>query len=151
MRQLIAQGEKTGWAQEFLDTTDVAPSPEEIKNLWVRRFNYDPRADLKRIRVPFLALYGGSDRVVPPDENVPELRRLLTEAGNSNFRIVVIPEAGHGLDQGQRVQRLAGGKGNMEIYYWKFGRIAPTYLQELVDFLQANLRINKRTLSPAQR
>jgi pimeloyl-ACP methyl ester carboxylesterase len=151
MRQLITQGEKTGWAQEFLDTADVAPSPEEIKNLWVRRFNYDPRADLKRIRVPFLALYGGSDRVVPPAENVPELRRLLTEAGNSNFRIVVIPEAGHGLDQGQRVQRLPGGKGNMEIYYWKFGRIAPTFLQELVDFLQANLRINKRTLSPAQK
>ncbi|MDT4897695.1 MAG: uncharacterized protein QOH25_2772 [Acidobacteriota bacterium] len=151
MRQLIAQGEKTGWAQEFLDTTDVAPSPAEIKNLWVRRFNYDPRADLKRIRVPFLAFYGGSDRVVPPAENVPELRRLLTEASNRNFRIVVIPEGGHGLDQGQRLQRLAGGKGNLEIYYWKFGRIAPNYLQELVDFLQANLRINKRTVAPAQK
>lgn len=144
MRQLIAQGEKTGWAQEFLDTTDVAPSAAEIKNLWVRRFNYDPRADLKRIKAPFLALYGGSDRVVPPDENVPELRRLLTEAGNRNFRIVVIPEAGHGLDQGQRLQKLPGGKDNMEVYYWKFGRIAPTYLQELVDFLQANLKINEK-------
>lgn len=144
MRRLIAQGEKTGWAQEFLDTTDVAPSAAEIKNLWVRRFNYDPRADLKRIKAPFLALYGGNDRVVPPDENVPELRRLLTEAGNRNFRIVVIPEAGHGLDQGARLQKLPGGKGNMEIYYWKFGRVAPTYLQELVDFLQANLKIGEK-------
>ena len=144
MRQLIAQGEKTGWAQEFLDTTDVAPSASELKNLWVRRFNYDPRADLKRVKAPFLALYGGSDRVVPPDENVPELRRLLTEAGNRNFRIVVIPEAGHGLDHGQRLQKLPGGKGNLEIYYWKFRRIAPTYLQELVDFLQANLKINEK-------
>ncbi len=141
MRQLIAQGEKTGWAQEFLDTTDVAPSAGELKNLWVRRFNYDPREDLKRVRVPFLAFYGGSDRVVPPAENVPELRRLLTEAGNRNFRIVVIPEAGHGLDQAQRLQKLPGGKGNMEIYYWKFGRVAPTYLPELVDFLQANLKL----------
>ncbi|HJU54942.1 MAG TPA: alpha/beta fold hydrolase, partial [Pyrinomonadaceae bacterium] len=141
MRQLIAQGEKTGWAQEFLDETDVAPSAAEIKNLWVRRFNYDPREDLKRIKAPFLALYGGSDRVVPPDENVPELRRLLTEAGNRNFRIVVIPEAGHGLDQGPRLQKLPGGKGNMETYYWKFGRISPTSLQELVDFLQTNLKI----------
>ncbi len=140
MRQLIAQGEKTGWAQEFLDTTDVAPSAGELKNLWVRRFNYDPREDLKRVRVPFLAFYGGSDRVVPPDENVPELRRLLTEAGNRNFRIVVIPEAGHGLDQGPRLQKLPGGKGNMEIFYWKFGRIAPTYLTELINFLQANLK-----------
>lgn len=141
MRGLIAQGEKTGWAQEFLDTTDVAPSAAEIKNLWVRRFDYDPRADLKRISVPFLAFYGGSDRVVPPDENVPELRRLLTEAGNRNFRIVVIPEAGHGLDQGQRLQKLPAGKGQMEVYYWKFGHIAPVYLQELVNFLQANLKI----------
>jgi pimeloyl-ACP methyl ester carboxylesterase len=144
MRQLIAQGEKTGWAQEFLDTTDVAPSAVELKNLWVRRFNYDPREDLKRVRVPFLAFYGGSDRVVPPEENVPELRRLLTEAGNRNFRIVVIPEAGHGLDQGQRLQKLPGGKGNLEIYYWKFGRLAPTYLPELLDFLQANLKLNKK-------
>jgi pimeloyl-ACP methyl ester carboxylesterase len=141
MRQLITQGEKTGWAQEFLDTTDVAPSAGELKNLWVRRFNYDPREDLKRVRMPFLAFYGGSDRVVPPDENVPELRRLLTEAGNRNFRIVVIPEAGHGLDHAQRLQKLPGGKGNMEIYYWKFGRLAPTYLPELIDFLQANLKL----------
>lgn len=144
MRRLIAEGEKAGWAQEFLDTTDVAPSAAEIKNLWVRRFNYDPRADLRRIKAPFLAFYGGSDRVVPPDENVPELRRLLTEAGNRNFRIVVVPEAGHGLDQGQRLRRLPGGEGRMEIYYWKFGRIAPTYLQELINFLQANLKINDR-------
>lgn len=151
MRQLIAQGEKTGWAQEFLDTTDVAPSASEIKNLWVRRFNYDPREDLKRIRAPFLAFYGESDRVVPPEENVPELRRLLTEAGNRNFHIVVIPEAGHGLDQAQRLQKLPGGKGQMEIYYWKFGRPAPTYLQELVNFLRANLRINKRGVARAQR
>ncbi len=144
MRRLIAEGEKTGWAQEFLDTTDVAPSAAEIKNLWVRRFNYDPRADLKRIKAPFLAFYGGADRVVPPDENVPELRRLLTEAGNRNFRILVIPEAGHGLDHGQRLQRLPGGEGQMEIYYWKFGRISPAYLQELVNFLQANLKVNDR-------
>jgi len=141
MRRLIAQGEKTGWAQEFLDETDVAPSAAEIKNLWVRRFNYDPREDLKRIKAPFLALYGGSDRVVPPDENVPELRRLLTEAGNRNFRIVVIPEAGHGLDHAQRLQKMAGGKGNLELYYWKFGRVAPTYLPELLDFLRANLSL----------
>jgi uncharacterized protein len=151
MRQLIAQGEKTGWAQEFLDTTDVAPSASELKNLWVRRFNYDPREDLKRLRLPFLAFYGGSDRVVPPDENVPELRRLLTEAGNRNFRIVVIPEAGHGLDHGQRLQKLPGGKGNMELYYWKFGRLAPTYLPELIDFLQANLKINKKAVAPMRR
>jgi uncharacterized protein len=141
MRRLIAEGEKTGWAQEFLDTTDVASSANEIKNLWVRRFNYDPREDLKRVRVPFLAFYGGSDRVVPPAENVPELRRLLTEAGNRNFRIVVIPEAGHGLDHGQRLQRLPGGKGNLDVYYWKFGRLAPTYLPELIDFLQTTLKI----------
>lgn len=150
MRRLIAEGEKTGWAREFLDTTDVAPSAAEIKNLWVRRFNYDPRADLRRIKAPFLAFYGGADRVVPPDENVPELRRLLTEAGNPNFRVVVIPEAGHGLDHPQRLQKLPGGEGRMEIYYWKFGRIAPTYLQELVNFLQANLKISDRG-APAQR
>jgi len=151
MRQLILQGEKTGWAQEFLDTTDVAPSASEIKNLWVRRFNYDPREDLKRVRVPFLAFYGGSDRVVPPDENVPEIRRLLTAAGNRNFHIVVIPEAGHGLDHGQRLQKMPGGKGNLETYYWKFGRTAPTYLTELLKFFQGNLRINKKNIAPAQR
>ena len=144
MKQLITQGEKIGWAQEFLDTTDVASSPSEIKNLWVRRFNYDPREDLKRIRVPFLAFYGGSDRVVPPDENVGQLRRLLTEAGNHNFRIVVIPEAGHGLEHGARLQKLSGAKDNMETYYWKFGRLAPTYLPELIDFFEANLKIGKR-------
>ena len=141
MRQLIAHGEQTGWAKEFLAPTDVAATPAEIKNLWVRRFNYDPRADLRRLRVPLLAFYGAGDRVVPPAENVPELRRLMAEAGNRNFRVVVIPEAGHGLVQDDVLRKLPGGKGSQESYYWKFGRLGAEFLPELLDFLRATLKL----------
>jgi pimeloyl-ACP methyl ester carboxylesterase len=145
MQQLLTHGKRTGWGAEFLADTDVARSAEDISNLWVRRFNYDPREDLKKVRVPFLAFYGGSDRVVPPAENEPELRRLLDAAGNKNFRIVVLPGAGHGLVQDEGLRRLAGARGERETYYWKFGRLGATYLQEMVDFLQANLKIGNQT------
>lgn len=140
MQELLKHGERTGWGGEFLADTDVAKSAAEIKKLWVRRYNYDPREDLKKMRAPFLAVYGGADRVVPPDENVPELRRLLTEAGNTNFRVVVIPEAGHGLDQGARLQRLGGAaRDRMEVFYWKFGRTAPDYTGALIEFILASV------------
>ena len=149
MQELLAHGKRTGWGAEFLDETDVAPSADRIKNLWVRRFNYDPTEDLKKIRVPFLAFYGGSDRVVPPETNEPVLRRLLNAAGNKNFRIIVLPRAGHGLVQDEQLRRLTGATGVRETYYWKFGRLGATYLQEMVDFLRANLKIDGQRSSTA--
>jgi pimeloyl-ACP methyl ester carboxylesterase len=141
MQRLLEHGKRTGWGAEFLADTDVAPSAAEIKNLWVRRFAYDPADDLRKIRVPFLAFYGGSDRVVPPRENEPLLRRLLTEAGNRHFRVLVLPEAGHNLVHDAQLRKLASAEGEPQAYYWKFAALSPDYLRETVEFLRAHLKI----------
>ncbi|HEV2707401.1 MAG TPA: alpha/beta fold hydrolase [Pyrinomonadaceae bacterium] len=141
MQRLLEHGKRTGWGAEFLADTDVAPSADEIKNLWVRRFSYDPADDLRKIRVPFLAFYGGSDRVVPPRENEPLLHRLLTEAGNRHFRVMVIPEAGHNLVQDAQLRKLSSAEGEPTAYYWKFPAFSPDYLIETVEFLHANLKM----------
>ena len=62
MMRLKAHAEATGWSMFFADT-DIPDSPEGIARLWVRRFAYDPTADLKQIKCPTLALLGGTDRV----------------------------------------------------------------------------------------
>lgn len=57
--------------------------------------DYDPAPYLERLRVPVLALYGGRDIHVPPDENIPRLRSLLERAGNRDHTVVTFPEANH--------------------------------------------------------
>ena len=86
---LCRECEGTRWAR-FVDLPE-SQTYEDI--VWVRLNQYDPGPDLKKITVPFLALYGGSDYVVPPEENAKELERYLTEAGNRHFKIVTFPGA----------------------------------------------------------
>jgi len=54
---------------------------------------YDPAASFKEVRVPVLALCGSKDLVVPPDLNLPVLRKLL--ANNRDVTVVEIPGLNH--------------------------------------------------------
>ncbi|NBC19350.1 MAG: alpha/beta fold hydrolase, partial [Bacteroidetes bacterium] len=132
---LLDDERNADWA-DFL--ADAAPaSPEDVPGLWVRRHAYDPADALRQIDVPFLAIYGEDDYVVPPDENVPLLRQLLDEAGNTDYRILVLPEAGHGLEHGHRLRTLDDG--GMKRYYFKYDRVAPGAYQAIVDFLNETM------------
>ena len=44
-----------------------------------------------------LAIYGEKDTSLPPDQNLPIIRRGLEKAGNKDVTITVVPGAGHGL------------------------------------------------------
>lgn len=54
---------------------------------------YDPTASLEEVRVPVLAVCGSKDLVVPPDLNLPALRRAL--AHNRAVTVVEIPDLNH--------------------------------------------------------
>jgi pimeloyl-ACP methyl ester carboxylesterase len=56
---------------------------------------FDPRTYLEQLETPGLWLYGGADRSQPTDKDVEVLNRL-TENGK-DFRVLVYPEADHGL------------------------------------------------------
>ncbi|MDT4969299.1 MAG: uncharacterized protein QOJ64_4036 [Acidobacteriota bacterium] len=134
----VVKAKQTRWRQ-FVDLPEVE-TYEDIT--WVRLNQYDPGPDLKKIKVPFLALYGGIDYVVPPEENVKKLERYLTEAGNSDFKIVVFPGADHGLTIDGQMRRVAGGE-RPDTYYWLWRKRAVGMVETTVDWLLQHVKVNR--------
>jgi alpha-beta hydrolase superfamily lysophospholipase len=140
LQSSVVKAKQTRWAR-FVDL----PESESYEDIgWVRLNQYDPGPDLKKIAVPFLALYGGSDYVVPPEENVKKLERYLTEAGNTDFKIVVFPGADHGLTIASQLRRI--GTERPETYYWLWRKRASGMVETTVDWLLQH--VNSR--HPAQ-
>lgn len=134
----VAKAKPTRWGR-FVDL----PESETYEDIvWVRLNQYDPGPDLKKITVPFLALYGGSDYVVPPEENAKKLERYLTEAGNRDFKIVTFPGADHGLTIPNQLKRI--GNERPEKYYWLWRKRAPGVVETTVDWLLQRVK-PKRT------
>ena len=82
------------WAEHAL-IPDSLGQPD--LDYYRRRPSFDARDALARLRVPTLAVFGGADAVVPPDDNIPLWRRLAAHAGNDDVTVVVIDGADHGL------------------------------------------------------
>ncbi len=131
----VATAKTARWAR-FVDLPE-SESHEDIQ--WVRLNQYDPAADLKKIKVPFLAMYGGADYVVPPEENVKKLERYLTEAGNHDFKIIVYPGADHGLNINP--QTRTAGSGGGQISYWQFRKKAPAMIETTIEWLMRHVHI----------
>jgi pimeloyl-ACP methyl ester carboxylesterase len=55
----------------------------------------DPRDYLTRVRCPVLAVFGAEDLLQPSERSAALYEQYLTEAGNQDFKIVVIPGVGH--------------------------------------------------------
>jgi fermentation-respiration switch protein FrsA (DUF1100 family) len=55
----------------------------------------DPREDLRRLRIPVLALIGGLDLQVPPSENIGAIEEALKAAGNRDYRVMELPRLNH--------------------------------------------------------
>jgi len=142
MQELLAHGAETGWADQFLVRDpaigDVPATAAGLDSLWARRYAYDPADDLRQLDVPFLAFFGADDRITPPAENAPRLRRLLSESRSPDARIVVVPETGHGLGQGATLRTLPTGSGRLDTHYWKFYNVPSDYLATLIDFLDTH-------------
>jgi pimeloyl-ACP methyl ester carboxylesterase len=57
----------------------------------------DPKEYLTRVRSPVLAFFGETDLLQPTERSAALYEQYLTEAGNENFKIVVIPGVGHSI------------------------------------------------------
>ncbi|MCY3699968.1 MAG: alpha/beta fold hydrolase [Gemmatimonadetes bacterium] len=67
---------------------------DRVETPWFRYFlTYDPTEGLRGTRVPVLALFGGLDLQVLPDQNRPPLEEAL--AGNPDVTVEVLPRANH--------------------------------------------------------
>jgi pimeloyl-ACP methyl ester carboxylesterase len=57
----------------------------------------DPKQSLPQVQCPVLAVFGEDDLLQPTAKSAALYEQYLTEAGNGQFRIVVIPGVGHSL------------------------------------------------------
>jgi hypothetical protein len=55
----------------------------------------DPKDYLTRVRCPVLAVFGEDDHLVPSHRSAALYEQYLTEAGNDDVKVVVIPGVGH--------------------------------------------------------
>jgi pimeloyl-ACP methyl ester carboxylesterase len=68
----------------------------KLMNPWMRYFlRYDSRTALRNVRVPVLALGGTLDTQVPARENLSGIDAALKAAGNTDYRIVELPNLNH--------------------------------------------------------
>ena len=127
--ELLLSANEKGWV-ELLADTDVPKSIAGIDSLWVRRHNYDPKEALEKCEVPFLAIYGGNDWIVPYKSNVKRLEETFTGSRRELLTTAVIPLAGHSTEVEEGRQNLDG-----ETSYWRFFQISPYARIALIDFL----------------
>jgi fermentation-respiration switch protein FrsA (DUF1100 family) len=63
---------------------------------WFRFFlKFNPQPILENVSVPVLALNGGKDLQVDPDQNLPAIEKALKSGGNNNFKTVKLPGLNH--------------------------------------------------------
>ena len=63
---------------------------------WFRYFlNYDPRPTLRKVHVPVLAINGEKDLQVPAKEDLEAIDLALKDAGNRDYKIVLLPNMNH--------------------------------------------------------
>jgi len=95
------QSEAEARTREILTSAKPEPDQNEIDQAMMfarlpyMRFilAYDPTQPLTQVRVPVLYLCGSKDLVLPPDVNLPPLRKDL--AGNRGVTVVELPGLNH--------------------------------------------------------
>ncbi len=74
----------------------LASQVKTVTSPWFRYFlDYDPATSLRKVTCPVLALNGQKDTQVSSSQNLPAIRKALTEAGNKRFEIVELAGLNH--------------------------------------------------------
>ena len=67
-----------------------------VSSPWFRDLlTYDPAPTLAKLACPVLVLNGEKDLQVPPEQNLPPIRKALEAGGNKDFEIVELPGLNH--------------------------------------------------------
>jgi pimeloyl-ACP methyl ester carboxylesterase len=131
-----SRARRARWASLVDFAADREKAAETI-DAW-KAESYDPTEDLRRTRIPVLALYGQEDVLVPPRENAPLLERLLRQAGNEQYLVKVFPHVGHNLEL---AGFLKGGAYAWPERYYVWPQRAPGYEETLVSWMRSTLPI----------
>ena len=94
---------------------------------------------LKNIQIPVLGLYGSLDLYVSPTENMDSLNKSLTLAGNTHFKLRIMPNLNH--------QFQTAVTGHHVEYFSINETIAPEVLTEIANFVNEIPKILNKTES----
>jgi hypothetical protein len=72
------------------------------------REGFEPLDALERVSCPYLAIFGGLDRLVPAWESAEQTGRALRRAGNVDSTVVVFPEGDHRIRHSDTEEFVAG-------------------------------------------
>lgn len=92
--------------------------------------SYDPAPDWAQTTVPVLGLFGGKDVQVDAEQNAPALEAALKDGGNTDYQVVVLPDANH-LFQ-------AANTGGTSEYATLPAEFTPDFLPTILTWLQAH-------------
>jgi uncharacterized protein len=83
--------------KEFDDNKEmILAQVKTFSSPWFRYFlSYDPRESLRKVKCPVLALNGEFDLQVPPGQNLKEIEKALTVAGNKAITIKELKGLNH--------------------------------------------------------
>ncbi len=88
-----AEKEKLAWPDSGLER-EIA---DQLRRHWRCDLRYDPRATLRKVRCPVLALNGDKDVPVPARENLAIIEEALKAGGNPRFTVREMPGMNHGF------------------------------------------------------
>jgi pimeloyl-ACP methyl ester carboxylesterase len=107
--------------------TGMSVTPEERWQPWPKDSDsfINPMDRLEGTKIPVLALYGELDKNVDPLQGADAYEKTLSKAGNTKYRVEVIPGAGHVLTPA--ITGCIGESGGINY--------VPSYLQILEEWI----------------
>jgi len=104
----------------------------DLRQTWYEQFfASDPRPELRRLRVPLVALFAGADQQVTVDLNLPPFVTSLIESGNDDFTVTVLPDEDHFFMTGDGLAPNEHVHGQM--------KLSPAALERVSNWLQDRL------------
>jgi len=117
---------KLGFVSALWDKTNWKPHSPEGESF------FNPIEIIEKITVPVLAFFGEKDTQVDPIQGAEAYRKALTKAGNTNFRVELIPNADHNIilcETGSMKERNSRSSKEWQNY-------APEYLEMMEEWLK---------------
>lgn len=89
----LQQAERQPWFElAFMPkASKLTTDPEH--NSWRKEMDEDPVAAVRKVKLPLLFIYGGSDLWIPVEQSVLQLRSLINQ--QHNIQYAVVPNASH--------------------------------------------------------
>lgn len=89
----LEQGRRSSWAK-YAWSLERPRTAEEAASSRIQ-MERDPLPTLQQVTCPILAIFGGSDTVVPYKENMALMKEALQQCGHEDFTVHVLPSSTH--------------------------------------------------------